>query len=581
MKIAIYGVSASGKDYLIAQTVEYLASRGCPAAHVRGSETLNEMAQRLYGIRFGELPEDDKEALRSSFPVSLESKELESGNVLVDGHFAFLNDHGDAYSVCTDADLDAYDLFFYLDTSSYVVSQRLREERGDLVNPENISRLKEFEIAGLTERLLSVGKELHVIKNDGEATLRYIYEAVLGMHSSRQIARKLLAEAGELSGYGVVAVVDCDKTLVKEDTTSLLLKQGKVDVSKLQSIYALDRYTNYQDFLARSWLQENADFSEASIKGVCESVTPNEGLIHDLQAASNVPVLALSAGDNRIWERLLAQLGINAQLLTSNEGMSKYVKYFVVKELQENGKFVVAIGDSMLDALMLGQADRAYIAADKGYRSSIANLLAANSGIRQLRYCAHQYDGVRSDASICWIRSIGRVNPSVAHDIATCKSTSGVRGKELRIAHYRLGLEVGRIIAESMPCESFATVIMMRSGLPFGQGITDALNCPEFFQYGDDDKLVQEIRSCGCADRMVIVVDGVINTGKTMMRTLESLQGIKTLAASNVISSKCQIGSAIPVFAARVSDNSYKGARQWQVFEGRGPDTSDRLFAMM
>ena len=184
MKIAIYGVSASGKDYLISQAVEYLVSKGCPAVHVRGSETLNEMAQRLHGVRFGELPEDDKDELRSSFPVSLESKELESGNVLVDGHFAFLNEHGDAYSVCTDADLDAYDLFFYLDTNSRTVSQRLREERGDHVDPEDISKLKEYEIAGLTDRLLSIGKELHVIKNDGETTLRYIHEAVTGMHSA-------------------------------------------------------------------------------------------------------------------------------------------------------------------------------------------------------------------------------------------------------------------------------------------------------------------------------------------------------------------------------------------------------------
>jgi len=40
-----------------------------------------------------------------------------------------------------------------------------------------------------------------------------------------------------------------------------------------------------------------------------------------------------------------------------------------------------------------------------------------------------------------------------------------------------------------MPHESFATVAMMRSGLPFGQGVTDALDCPEFFRYGNDDKV--------------------------------------------------------------------------------------------
>jgi hypothetical protein len=33
--------------------------------------------------------------------------------------------------------------------------------------------------------------------------------------------------------------------------------------------------------------------------------------------------------------------------------------------------------------------------------------------------------------------------------------------------------------------------------------------------------------------------------------------------------------------AARVSDNSYVGAKQWDVSAGKGPDTADRLFRTM
>ena len=247
--------------------------------------TLNADAERMFGARFSELSEDDKAVIRASFPGSLARRELESTNVIVDGHYAFLSEHGDPYAVFTDADMAAYDEFFYLDTSSYTVSKRISEERQKHVNPESISKLKEFEIAGLTARLLESGKELHVIKNDGEATLRYIHEVMQGRHSSKAIAEGLVSQLKSLEGCGVVALVDCDKTLILEDTSALLIKLASADANELRNIYALDRYTNYQDYMARAWLASNAPVDEAAVEAVVDAVTPNAALIEDLKRA--------------------------------------------------------------------------------------------------------------------------------------------------------------------------------------------------------------------------------------------------------------------------------------------------------
>ena len=152
MKIAIYGVSGSGKDYLIGQLVDYLAERGVTLAHALGSTTLNRQAESLHGSKFSELPEQEKANLRAAFTSSLVAREEEAGNVAVDGHFAFMNAHGDIYEVFTEADLRVYDAFFYLDTSSYEISRRLRDERAKEASPESISRLKEDEIAGASWR---------------------------------------------------------------------------------------------------------------------------------------------------------------------------------------------------------------------------------------------------------------------------------------------------------------------------------------------------------------------------------------------------------------------------------------------
>lgn len=581
MKIAIYGVPASGKDHLIGQLVEYLAEHNCPSKHVRGSETLNAEARRQFGASFGELAESNRAMLRAEFPGSFAQRERASTNVIVDGHYAFLSDHGDPFTVFTDSDLAAYDAFFYLDTDPHTVSRRIEGEREGQASPEDISKLKEYEIAGLSARIMERGKELHVIRNDGEPTLRYIYEVMQGRHSSEAIARDLVSRLEDFGDRGVVALADCDKTLVLEDTTTALINSAGADPGVLRDIYALDRYTNYQDYMARAWLAENAPADKSSVRRASNAATPNAALIEDLKQAKGIPVLAITAGNEAVWRAVLARLGIEAALLCSEDGMSKYVKYHVVRELQKAGKFVVAFGDSMMDSLMLGQADRAYLVANKGYRANVAGLLDQNPAIRQLRYSAYQYDGVHTDQRACWIRCIDAKSEQARSDIEICKSSSGSCGRELRLAHYRLGEIVGRTVKGDFAGEEFVAVVMMRSGLPFGQGIADALDCPELFFDGDVGKLKDSVLAGGYADRTLVLIDGVINTGGTLKRVMKELGGLKVVAAANVISSRCEFDPSLPVYAARVSDNSYVGARQWEQSEGKGPDTSDRLFATL
>ena len=49
MLIATYGVSRSGKDYLIDNTCSYLIQKGIPLKHIKGSQELNSISQQVYG----------------------------------------------------------------------------------------------------------------------------------------------------------------------------------------------------------------------------------------------------------------------------------------------------------------------------------------------------------------------------------------------------------------------------------------------------------------------------------------------------------------------------------------------------
>lgn len=580
MKVAVYGVSASGKDHLIGEIVAYLSERGIRMTHVRGSAVLERLSMERHGCGFSSIGEDDKDALRVAFADALVEREAEFGNVVVDGHFAFPTGDGAYRDVFTDSDLMAYDLFVYLDTDPDMVARRLAG-RGVRMSPEDVGRWQDHEVNGLVTRLLPSGKELHVIHDDGEPTLRYILESMDGGWSSEAIARRAVGTLADIDVPGMICLVDCDRTLVEEDTTSLALGLQSKDGSVLADIYARDRYSNYQSFMAGEWLDANLAIDDDAIASICGSATPNTRLVASLAHAPGTRVVAITAGPAAIWSPLLDNMGVAAELLDTVGVMSKYVKYFVVRELQRLGHFVIAVGDSMLDSLMLAQADRAYVYAGKGRRASMARFLEANPKVRQFSFSAYQYPGTPSDGAVCWVDCLDQRDSAVAAEVAICKSGSGMVGRRLRDAHRWLGSMVGHRIAACNRDEEFAVVVMMRSGLPFGEGIADALDCPMLFYTDDVEALVAEIAADGLGGRTIVLADGVINTGRSLRELVDVLKNLQLVVAASVVSSEAHLKSDTQVFSARVSDNSYVGAKQWEISGGKGPDTADRLFMTM
>ena len=61
MKFAIYGVSRSGKNYLIEQLVDYFQKKDVPLMHINGSGILKELAQQIYAKDFKVLSEAEKD----------------------------------------------------------------------------------------------------------------------------------------------------------------------------------------------------------------------------------------------------------------------------------------------------------------------------------------------------------------------------------------------------------------------------------------------------------------------------------------------------------------------------------------
>lgn len=155
----------------------------------------------------------------------------------------------------------------------------------------------------------------------------------------------------------------------------------------------------------------------------------------------------------------------------------------------------------------------------------------------------------------------------VSELIAITKSDSGISGPKLAQAHIRLGMIMGSQINGMSP-EDTTIVALMRGGIFFAEGLYFSMGC-KFQTY--DPKHEAFIRP---ETKNIIIVDSVINTGKTILDILDSDMRV----ACCVINEK-----ALPMFedvlyTVRVSKNSFIG-KNVKKQEGKvGPDTTMRLF---
>lgn len=161
-------------------------------------------------------------------------------------------------------------------------------------------------------------------------------------------------------------------------------------------------------------------------------------------------------------------------------------------------------------------------------------------------------------------------NDEINRLIRITKSDSGISGPELAKTHIQLGY----LLAEHMPAElsSDTTVVaMLRGGIFFAQGIYFRLGC-KFMLYDPKKDVFRRPET-----RNVILVDSVINTGKTIKTILEP----DMLVACCVINANAVRNFSDQLYTVRVSDNSFVGSDISVQKGNKGPDTTMRLFNML
>lgn len=535
MRIAIYGMPCAGKSTLMDKIAD--------ARVIHGSREL----RRLCGGSFSELSEEEKRRTRIRYTEYVKS--LEDEFIISDGHFSFMEN-----VVFTEADGDLYDVFIYLyckpETlrNRYAISEKNSGFAGESV--ETIGRWQDFEICSLREECHKRNKDFYVVSDNAEehtaffdflAALRNGFSSYkLSADICRQIMQKYTNEKP-------LYVADGDRTIIAEDSYRYCCN-GKTKV------FDGDFYSGYQAFLFERELKGLViDTAKAAKVHINESI---------YSEVTNNNYVILSSGIEQLWNAIADNKKL--ETVFASPYICADTKYYVVKLLRENGYKVYAYGDSKIDIYMLREADRGTLYI--GNRISRSLDKESLAGI-ELIYNRTPVILAEEDMEI-------------VDDIAICKSNSGINGSRLAAAHLRLGKKLGKRIAQVFPEKNTAILVLERGGRFFGDGVYIGAG-GTFYAVNPKKDEIPVIE----AER-IIIVDSVINTGKSIMKIIQQLKeskpDIDIIIAANVIQSEAvQLFSEYPVFATRLSENSFVGRNQVRQTGKTGPDTADRLFNLI
>jgi uracil phosphoribosyltransferase/phosphoserine phosphatase/adenylate kinase len=413
----------------------------------------------------------------------------------------------------------------------------------------------------------------------------------------------------------------------------------------LKKLFSSPLGYSYTAFRQANLLYEEVDHDHDFYK-LCDAVAAETTLypeflelLKQAKASDHVHAVIVTCGVAVIWERVLQRAGLDSIAvigggLIGDNGVvvTAEVKAALVIHLQNvHDCHVFAFGDSPLDLHMLSKSDQAIVVVgEKWTRSKTmeAELLDAidNGGLRARQVLLPSNVSQRLDTTKLplvnitdpeFIESVfrrrpRRPGPQVLH--ASSKNTAKllmtptrdatIAGPALREAHRRVGWYLAtEFLTDLIGVEEYLIphvqghqtegyrlayeqqtliVALMRGGEAMAFGVNDALPLAMFVHARQpEDILPHHVKK----QHVVLLVDSVINNGKTAMQFIQRTRGlnpdVRIVVVAGVVQSQAVTGDRplaqalvheanLSVVALRLSNNKYTG---------RGTtDTGNRLF---
>ncbi|KAI1197351.1 uracil phosphoribosyltransferase-domain-containing protein [Nemania serpens] len=423
--------------------------------------------------------------------------------------------------------------------------------------------------------------------------------------------------------------------------------QAEPDAGQLRGLFGGPLGYSYTAFRqAVLMYEETAD--ENRFDEVCTAVASSVNihpefvsLLRLVTREDHVGALVVTCGLRRVWEKILEMNGLSGAVkvigggrLTDGFVVTAEAKASLVSRLRKvHELYVVAFGDSPLDLPMLSAADQAIIVAGQENTRSKSMDAALHKamqrgGLRasQVLLPSHavprlsvadlpltQINGPEFINSICRRRRrnglpvssqvLHATGENVAKLLMTPTRDANINGPALREAHRRIGwFLAAKFLTELVGLEEHTIphvqghqtsgfrlrdeqdtliVALMRGGEPMAFGVSDVLPTAMFVHAnGPDDAREHHL----AGKHTVILVDSVVNSGKTVVEFVQRIRTIcpevRIVVVAGVVQSQSVSqgslahtlahDSRLNIIALRLSDNK---------FTGKGTtDTGNRLF---
>ena len=418
----------------------------------------------------------------------------------------------------------------------------------------------------------------------------------------------------------------------------------KYESSTLKALFSGPLGHSYTAFRQAVLLYEETsndhDF-DALCQSVASAVAMHPDIVSLLQLVAeqkHVGAVVITCGLRSVWDKVLERECLSGKVKVVGGGriadgfvVTAAVKAALVARLREaHHMYVWAFGDSPQDLDMLRKADRAVVvvgeehARSKTMDEALINAID-NDGLRVHQAMLPSNASPRLDITklpiikltkpdfvesfLCGrfthggLQIICRTDTNAAKLLATPMRDAAVAGPSLRERHRCVGWYLGiHFLADVVGLEQCpirhvlgrqtrgyrlfheqqtTIVALMRGGEPMASGVSDAFPLAMFVHARDaDDIKLHHLEG----QLTVILVDSVVNTGKTIVESVQQVRKlhatIRIVIVAGVVQAQCVSGGSLNQALARYTKLHLIALRLSETkFTGSGTtDTGNRLF---
>ncbi|GGB82189.1 hypothetical protein GCM10011352_05000 [Marinobacterium zhoushanense] len=569
----VVGIPGSGKSTLVKKLAlldEGSIGISCSAL----LKTIRENAGCDSWAKFDELSASERKHFIRAVTDELRDCKMLHRTIYADAHMLVQNRITHQLEVAlNDADAAIMDGLIFLDTSPQTVFKNITDDNRNGIRQRPLDSLdslrdhRNLELRAAQTFCERHGLPLIIISNEDNM---YSVEEVLDRLARRgqldaatidslstQIDRHICAIGAEA---GPALVLDGDRTLSESDAFRMLDKAlGLRDVNR----HAFESFGyNLQSLKAvrDNWKRVSVGDYLDTIRSVADDIRLREEWVKLLSGLPTaVPVFLVTSGIPQLWQRILTNHGFdNVRVIggthpyLDKELIAPECKCRIVKRLRELGYWVIASGDSPIDAPMLNESDLAIVTPDGKGSAPLIKELDRSGGWFYL-----SVEGYRDRPNALTFEAItslvvGMINldkyPSIRRvscsEIVSSYLRSKIHGsyrEHLVSEHKRIGALFMRYMSKSsvdLSPSKTAVIGVERSGRYLAEGAVDFGNNPLLSAYPVPVSAQTEVHQNGkllpygqtfvvphldTDSNRIFIFDSVIHSGVTIQNVIDAL----------------------------------------------------------